>query len=71
MAEDGPVDALCGWFDVTFAGSDAHPADSPVVLTTGPDARGSTHWGQQVFYCHPGLEVEVDDTLKCQVGGCG
>ena len=67
MAEDGPVDAFCGWFDVSFAGSEQHPADSTVMLTTAPDATGSTHWGQQVFYVHPGIGCVSGDELKCSV----
>lgn len=46
----GQVDAMCGWFDVDFKGSPEHPAYQPITLTTGPDATGATHWGQQSFY---------------------
>ncbi len=58
------VDALCGWFDVDFRGSDAHPAPSPVVLDTAPDEQGATHWGQQVFYLHPPQPASPGDVLS-------
>ncbi len=41
IVDGGPVDALCGWFDVTFAGSTQQPADESVKLSTGPDATGA------------------------------
>lgn len=40
MADGGPVDALCGWFDVFFKGSQDQPTDCEVKLSTGPDPTG-------------------------------
>lgn len=40
VADGGPVDALCGFFDVSFRGSDENPADIDVKLTTAPDPTG-------------------------------
>eukprot|EP00887_Chlorella_sp_A99_P001900 scaffold18.g1900.t1 len=47
--ESGPVEAFCGFFDTTFAGSKADPTDFPVTLSTAPDPTGATHWGQGYF----------------------
>lgn len=63
----GPVDAFCGWFDVTFQGSPEHLADDPVKLSTGPDATGPTHWGQQVFMMHPSVDCAAGDNLQVKV----
>jgi len=60
----GPVDALCGYFDVTFSGSAANPTDNNVILTTMPDQTGATHWGQQTFVMYPTLECAPGDTIK-------
>jgi len=60
----GGVDALCGWFDVDFRGSDANPAPSPVTLDTSPDEQGSTHWGQQAFFLHPPQPAQAGDVLR-------
>lgn len=58
------VGAFCGWFDVSFRGSPANPAETPIELTTAPDANGATHWGQQAFYIHPAIVGEQGKTLK-------
>ena len=60
--ESGPagpseVGAFAGWFDVSFRGSDANPCENVVDLTTAPDAKGATHWGQQAFYLSPGISA--------------
>jgi protein arginine N-methyltransferase 1 len=67
VVEGGPVHAFCGWFDVAFRGSDAHPADTPVTLTTAPDPTGATHWGQQSFYVVPPVECSPGDMLKASI----
>ncbi len=52
MTDGGPVDALCGWFDVWFRGSDEAAVDNEIRLSTGPDptgeggSRGAVGWGQ-------------------------
>eukprot|EP00197_Chlamydomonas_leiostraca_P014660 CAMPEP_0202867434 /NCGR_PEP_ID=MMETSP1391-20130828/9431_1 /ASSEMBLY_ACC=CAM_ASM_000867 /TAXON_ID=1034604 /ORGANISM="Chlamydomonas leiostraca, Strain SAG 11-49" /LENGTH=379 /DNA_ID=CAMNT_0049547481 /DNA_START=156 /DNA_END=1295 /DNA_ORIENTATION=+ len=66
VADGGPVEALCGYFDVSFRGSDENPADNDVKLTTSPDPTGATHWGQQVFYVHPALDCAPGDKLKAK-----
>jgi len=64
----GQVDALCGWFDVTFQGSAEHPAYQTVILNTGPDATGATHWGQQSFYFGKDVFlVNPGDKMDCSV----
>lgn len=63
LESDGPVDAVVGFFDVTFAGSPASPAPAPVTLTTAPDADGATHWGQQVFPLTPPLRGAAGDAV--------
>ena len=55
------VGAFAGWFDVSFYGSNANPAETKVELTTAPDANGATHWGQQAFFLSP--------TVKASDGG--
>lgn len=40
MTDGGPVDALCGWFDVWFRGSDEAAVDNEIRLSTGPDPTG-------------------------------
>jgi hypothetical protein len=40
ITEDGPAEALVGFFDVSFKGSPENPTDSPVVLSTAPDPTG-------------------------------
>jgi protein arginine N-methyltransferase 1 len=60
---DAAVDALLGWFDVDFRGSEGSPAPAPVTLDTAPDEAGSTHWGQQAFYLHPSQAALAGDTL--------
>ena len=60
IMDSGHVNAFCGFFDVSFKGSRENPADMEVQLSTAPDPRGSTHWGQQLFalqppiHCHRG-----------------
>lgn len=68
MADTGSVDALCGYFDVQFAGSPEHPADTPVTLSTAPDPTGATHWGQQVFFLYPPLQVKPGDEMEVTIG---
>ena len=53
VLDSGSVNAFCGWFDVLFGGSEENPADFQVPLSTAPDPRGSTHWGQQLFALSP------------------
>jgi hypothetical protein len=36
----GRIEALCGWFDVQFKGSEQNPTDNPVSLSTAPDPTG-------------------------------
>lgn len=38
-----------------------------MVLTTAPDPTGATHWGQQSFYVHPGIDCAPSDKLRCKV----
>ncbi|CAG9460576.1 unnamed protein product [Pedinophyceae sp. YPF-701] len=64
---DGPVEALCGYFDCKFAGSAQRPAYQTVELTTAPDATGATHWGQQVFLCHPPIKAMMGDRIDCDI----
>ncbi len=70
MADHGSVNALCGYFDVQFAGSPENPADTPVTLSTAPDPTGATHWGQQVFFLYPDIPVKPG-WLVVGVCGCG
>ena len=58
------VGAFCGWFDVSFKGSDANPNETNVELTTAPDANGATHWGQQAFYLQPTLSATDGSVIK-------
>ncbi|GFR40027.1 hypothetical protein Agub_g562 [Astrephomene gubernaculifera] len=64
MTDGGPVDALCGFFDVWFRGSQQAPTDNEVRLTTGPDPTGATHWGQQTFPLHPAIDCAPGDQLR-------
>lgn len=41
MTDGGPVDALCGFFDVWFRGSEENPVDNEIRLSTGPDPTGN------------------------------
>lgn len=63
VVDPGPIEALCGFFDVWFRGSTQNPTDVEVRLSTSPDPTGATHWGQQTFYCHPPIEAEGGDKL--------
>ena len=67
MDASGPVEGLCGFFDVTFAGSKEHPAYQKVELPTSPDATGSTHWGQQTFLCVPPIRAGSGDKINCDI----
>lgn len=58
------VDGLAGWFEVQFRGSAENPATEEVQLSTAPDERGATHWGQQAFYLHPPQRAVDGDVLK-------
>ncbi len=58
-----PIEAICGWFDVSFRGSPENPADHSIDLDTAPDAEGATHWGQTVFMVQPPLHPEANDQL--------
>jgi protein arginine N-methyltransferase 1 len=60
------VSGLAGWFTADFKSrTDAMvSADTPkltksVTLNTGPE-RGTTHWGQQVFYFRDALRMTTD-----------
>ncbi|PNH12877.1 putative protein arginine N-methyltransferase 4.2 [Tetrabaena socialis] len=63
MTDGGPVDALCGFFDVWFKGSEENPADNEIRLSTGPDPTGATHWGQQSFPLQPPIDCAPGDRL--------
>ncbi|KAG1680824.1 hypothetical protein FOA52_008157 [Chlamydomonas sp. UWO 241] len=67
VSDGGPVEALCGWFDVAFKGSETNPTDVEVPLSTAPDPTGSTHWGQQTFYISPPLQCDPTDKLDCKI----
>eukprot|EP00873_Tetraselmis_striata_P039979 jgi/Tetstr1/460243/TSEL_000478.t2 len=67
ILESGPIQGLCSWFDVQFRGSEENPADEEVLLTTGPDATGATHWGQQTFFMHPEIEAAQGDSLRLKL----
>ena len=56
ILDSGHVNAFCGFFDVSFKGSPESPADFEVQLSTAPDPRGSTHWGQQLFALQPAIQ---------------
>lgn len=56
--------AACG---AQFRGSEENPADEEVLLTTGPDATGATHWGQQTFFMHPEIEAAQGDSLRLKL----
>lgn len=60
---DGAVDALCGFFDVTFAGSSQNPTKHPVLLSTAPEHGPCTHWGQLSFYLIPQLPCQRGTSL--------
>ena len=66
---DGMVDALCGFFDVTFDGSPENPAQHRILLSTAPELGPCTHWGQLSFYlipqilCHRGSRIPMSLTL--------
>jgi protein arginine N-methyltransferase 1 len=59
-----PIDAICGWFDVSFRGSPENPADHPIDLDTAPEAKGATHWGQTVFMLQPALRPQPGNKLS-------
>lgn len=63
IEDDGPVDAIVGFFDVDFRGSPSNPAPNPVTLTTAPAAEGATHWGQQVFPLTPAVRAAAGDRI--------
>merc|ERR1711998_370085 len=67
----GNLTGFVGWFDVEFRGSADSPAvalNPPVVLSTAPDEKGATHWGQQLFPIKPGaLVVKDGDVLHAEV----
>lgn len=67
MTDGGPVDALCGWFDVWFRGSDEAAVDNEIRLSTGPDPTGATHWGQQTFPLHPPIDCAPGDKLRVEM----
>ena len=58
IMDSGHVNAFCGFFDVSFKGSPENPADFEVQLSTAPDPRGSTHWGQQLFALQPAIQCQ-------------
>ncbi|MDQ3234695.1 MAG: 50S ribosomal protein L11 methyltransferase [Pseudobdellovibrionaceae bacterium] len=59
-----PIEAICGWFDVSFRGSPENPADNPIELDTAPDAQGATHWGQTVFMIQPPLQPQGQESVS-------
>lgn len=59
----GSIDALCGFFDVTFSGSPENPAEVPVLLTTAPEPVKCTHWGQLSFALIPSLKCTPQTKL--------
>ena len=61
-ADASSIEALCVWFDVFFD----HEC-SRLLLSTAPDADGATHWGQQVLFCYPAVDVGSDDELVGRV----
>jgi len=58
------ANALVGWFDVDFRGTNANPTHYPVTLSTSPIQGMSTHWGQQVFYLVPPVKGEAGATFE-------
>ena len=64
--EAGPIEGLCGFFDVQFRGSPENPADYDVLLSTAPDPTGATHWGQQSFVLHPSVACAPGEMIKAQ-----
>mmetsp|Transcript_11453 Transcript_11453/g.20223 ORF Transcript_11453/g.20223 Transcript_11453/m.20223 type:complete len:379 (-) Transcript_11453:647-1783(-) len=67
VADGGPVDAFCGYFDVLFKGSEQNPAENDVKLSTAPDPTGATHWGQQVFFVNPPIDCAPGDSLETKI----
>ena len=67
VLEPGPVEALCGFFDTQFKGSQENPTDIEVTLSTAPDPQGATHWGQQCFFLNPAIECAAGDKIECTV----
>eukprot|EP00927_Polykrikos_kofoidii_P079455 TRINITY_DN76235_c0_g1_i1.p1 TRINITY_DN76235_c0_g1~~TRINITY_DN76235_c0_g1_i1.p1 ORF type:complete len:410 (-),score=83.11 TRINITY_DN76235_c0_g1_i1:565-1770(-) len=67
ITRDGPVQGFCGYFDTFFRGSPAKPAETEVVLGTGPTTTGATHWGQQAFGFHPPLAGKKGDRIECSI----
>eukprot|EP00210_Caulerpa_lentillifera_P006839 g6538.t1 len=67
LQQYGSIDALCGFFDVTFAGSPENPVEVPVRLTTAPDPVKCTHWGQLSFSLIPSLKCSPQTTLPLSV----
>lgn len=63
ISRDGVIDALCGFFDVSFAGSPERPARYPVQLSTAPEMGPCTHWGQLSFYLIPELPCRQGNRL--------
>lgn len=66
LTENGPIEAFAGFFDTQFNGSPENPTDMPVTLSTAPDPTGATHWGQQSFFLHPGVECRAGDKVECK-----
>ena len=46
VADGGPVEAFCGFFDVVFKGSQENPTDVEVRLSTAPDPTGRGYYGR-------------------------
>lgn len=74
--ENGPAEAFCGYFDVSFKGSQENPADHDILLSTAPDPTGATHWGQQNFFLHPPISCaqgnlhlphRIQELLECEI----
>ena len=61
-----PIDlnALVGWFDVSFNGSVSEPSHLQVELETEPKTNGATHWLQECFVFPTPLQVKGQYVLE-------
>lgn len=67
IAENGTIEALAGFFDVSFCGSVENPAQHPIVLSTAPEANSCTHWGQLSFYLQPPMDCDRNSSVNCDI----
>lgn len=58
ILQGGMIDALCGFFDVSFKGSPENPTQHEVLLSTAPEIGPCTHWGQLSFFMIPQLPCQ-------------